>query len=67
MNATTTIIANQDPITNDGKISKQVKFVLCSHCFWNASLLGREVGRICPACKGSTINSMPLARNVRDC
>lgn len=58
---TTTIIANRDPITNGGKISKQVQFVLCSHCFWNASFLRPEVSRICPSCKGSSINSMPLA------
>ena len=61
MTTTTTIIANRDPITNGGKILKQIQFVLCSHCFWNASFLGREVGRICPSCKGSTLNSMQLA------
>lgn len=61
MTTTATIIANRDPITNGGKISKQIQFVLCSHCFWNASFFGREVGRICPSCKGSTINSMQLA------
>jgi hypothetical protein len=62
MTTTTTTRANRDPITtNGGKILKQIQFVLCSHCFWNASFLGREVGRICPSCKGSTINSMQLA------
>ncbi|HWS20111.1 MAG TPA: hypothetical protein VN239_05440 [Nitrososphaera sp.] len=62
MTTTTTIIADQGPTTNAGKISKQVQFALCSHCFWCASLLGRRLGKVCPSCKGSsTINSIPLA------
>ncbi|MDQ3967540.1 MAG: hypothetical protein M3275_03990 [Thermoproteota archaeon] len=61
MTTTTTIIADQGPITNAGKISKQVEFALCSHCFWCASFLGLRLGKVCPSCKGSNINSIPLA------
>ncbi|HZA48576.1 MAG TPA: hypothetical protein VE521_06605 [Nitrososphaera sp.] len=61
MTTTTTIIADQGPITNAGKISKQVEFALCSHCFWCASFLGLRLSKVCPSCKGSNINSIPLA------
>ena len=57
---TTTVIAEQGPITNAGKISKQVQFALCSHCFWCASSLDGRLGKVCPSCKGSTIDSIPL-------
>jgi hypothetical protein len=59
---TTTIIADQGRITNIGKISKHVQFVLCSYCFWCASSLHGRIDKICPSCKGSTIGSIPLAR-----
>ena len=58
---TTTIIEDQGQIRDATKISKQIQFALCSHCFWCASFLGRRLGQVCPSCKGSTINSMPLA------
>jgi hypothetical protein len=55
----TTIIADEGPKIN--KISKQVQFALCSYCFWCASSLHGRLGEICPSCKGSTIDSIPLA------
>ncbi|HEX6282375.1 MAG TPA: hypothetical protein VFZ67_09130 [Nitrososphaera sp.] len=58
---TTTIIADRGPITNIGRISKQVEFALCSYCFWCASSLDGRLGKVCPSCKGSTIDSIPLA------
>jgi hypothetical protein len=58
---TTTIIADEGPKINVGKISKQVQFGLCSYCFWCASSLHGRLGEICPSCKGSTIDSIPLA------
>lgn len=58
---TTTIIEDQGQIRDATKISKQIQFALCSHCFWCASFLVRRLGQVCPSCKGSTINSMPLA------
>ncbi|MDQ3807479.1 MAG: hypothetical protein M3298_04850 [Thermoproteota archaeon] len=61
---TTTIIADQGLRSSDGKISKQVQFALCSHCFWCASFLARRLGDVCPSCKGSTINSIPLSKNI---
>ena len=59
--ATTAIMADQGRITNIGKISKHVQFVLCSCCFWCASSLHGRVDKICPSCKASTIGSIPLA------
>jgi hypothetical protein len=61
MTTTATIIANHGPITNVGKISKQVQFALCSYCFWCASSLDGRLGKVCPSCKGSTIDSIPLS------
>ncbi|MDQ4015138.1 MAG: hypothetical protein M3136_05185 [Thermoproteota archaeon] len=61
MTTTTTIIANRDPVRNVGRISKQVQFALCSYCFWCASSLDGRLGKVCPSCKGSTIDSIPLA------
>lgn len=58
---TTTIIADEGPKINIGKISKQVQFALCSYCFWCASSLHGRLGKVCPSCKGSTIGSIPLA------
>jgi len=60
MATTTTIIADRDPVTNVDRISKQVQFALCSYCFWCASSLDGRLGKVCPSCKGSTIDSIPL-------
>jgi hypothetical protein len=60
MATTITIIANQG-IRNDGSISKQAYFALCSYCFWCASSLDGRLSEICPSCKSKTINSIPIA------
>jgi hypothetical protein len=57
----TTIIADQGPKINVDRVSKQVQFALCSYCFWCASSLHGRLGKVCPSCKGSTIDSIPLA------
>jgi hypothetical protein len=59
-NTTTTIIAD-DETPNRGRISKQAHFALCSYCFWCASSLDGTLGEVCPSCKSSTIDSIPIA------
>jgi hypothetical protein len=57
---TTSIVPHIGPIRNGAKISKQIKFVLCSYCFWCASFISHSADEVCPLCRGSTINSIPL-------
>jgi hypothetical protein len=54
---TTTIIADQEAT---GRISREARFELCSDCFWCASSLDGKLSEICPSCKSSTINSIPI-------
>ena len=57
MTTTTTIIAGQGTI---GGISREAHFELCSYCFWCASSLDGKLSEICPSCKSSTIDSIPI-------
>jgi hypothetical protein len=58
---TRTTIIVEDETPNGGKISKQAHFALCSYCFWCASSLDGRLGEVCPSCKSSTIDSIPIA------
>jgi hypothetical protein len=59
MTTTTTIIADKGTTTGSS-ISKQAHFALCSYCFWCASSLDGKLSEICPSCKSSTIDSIPI-------
>ena len=52
-----TIIANQE---TTGRISREAHFELCSYCFWCASSLNGKLSEICPLCKSSSIDSIPI-------
>jgi hypothetical protein len=52
-----TIVANQE---TTGRISRESHFELCSYCFWCASSLNGKLSEICPLCKSSSIDSIPI-------
>jgi hypothetical protein len=52
-----TIIANQE---TTGRIPREAHFELCSYCFWCASSLNGKLSEICPLCKSSSIDSIPI-------
>ena len=62
---TTSIVSDTLPIRNGVKISKEIKFALCSYCFWCASFIDQRADEVCPLCRGSTINSIPLVSTNR--
>lgn len=48
---------------NQNRISKQVNFMLCTSCFWSASLLEPRALERCPTCKDDKLDSIPVAGN----
>jgi hypothetical protein len=60
MTTTTTIIGDQRTINSSNGISREAHFALCSYCFWCASSLDGKLSEICPSCKSSTIDSIPI-------
>lgn len=45
---------------------KEYYFMICDICFWSASVIEPDLSRycdsfLCPVCKGSKVQSIPLA------
>ena len=65
--STTATIIKKGADRLDNRISKQVNFILCSSCFWSASLLDARELEVCPSCKSVKLESMPVAGNEMYC
>lgn len=42
---------------------KEIYFLLCNSCFWCASYLSKTLITDCPACRMTTLESMPISNN----
>lgn len=46
----------------DFSMRKKVQFLICDSCFWCASILdGGMTAGVCPICKSSMLESIPIA------
>jgi hypothetical protein len=56
----TTTTSNIEENSMVSGVLREAHFALCSYCFWSASSLDGKLSEICPSCKSSTIDSIPI-------
>ena len=64
------MITNQSLINQTTLNINQSIFLLCDHCFWTVTCLGKShieqilgANGICPACKYERLSSLPITAN----